>query len=204
MELDPKKMPAVQFYRFLISVITPRPIAWVSTLSDGGVPNLAPFSFSTGISTNPPSHLFCPVNHADGRKKDTLVNCETTGEYVVGVVPYAQREAMNQTSADLPAEVNEFAHAKLTPVPSRVVKPPCIAESPVNMECRVLQIVHLAEGASAGNVVIGEILRVHVNDAILREGLADPALLDTIGRLGGTHYCRTTERFTLARPKTSH
>lgn len=200
MYLDPRSISSADLYKLLIQVITPRPIAWISTVSRDGVPNLAPFSFSTGVGSNPPSHLFCPVNHSDGRKKDTLVNCETTGEYVVNVVPFALREAMNISSADFPAGVNEFAKAGLTAVPSANVRPARVGESPVQMECKILKIFSLATGPSAGNVVIGEIVAIHINDAVLRDGKIPPELLDTIGRMGGPEYCRTTERFTLPRP----
>ncbi|MBI2346948.1 MAG: flavin reductase family protein [Deltaproteobacteria bacterium] len=201
MELDPGSVDPTELYKLQIQIITPRPIAWVSTVSADGVRNLAPFSFSSGIGTHPPAHLFCPTNRGDGTKKDTLRNVEATGEYVVGVVPYAVREAMNQTSADYPPGVDEFVKAGLTPVPSLKVKPPRIKESPINMECRVLKILHLGEGPHGSNVVIGEILHIHIDNAILRNGKIDPDLVDTIGRMSGPEYCRTTERFEMLRPK---
>ncbi len=202
MDLDPRTTRPLDLYRVLLHLIGPRPIAWISTISAAGVPNLAPFSFSSGVSTNPPAHLFCPANHADGRKKDTLVNVEATREYVCSVVPFSLRDAMNVTSADLPPDMNEFSQAHLTPVPSRIVTPAHVAESPASFECRVLQIIHLADGPLAGNVVIGEIVAVHIDDALLKNGTIDPTALDLIGRMGGTDYCRTTEKFSLARPTT--
>lgn len=201
MELIASQIPAGDFYKYLIQVVTPRPIAWISTLSISGVPNLAPFSFSSGVSANPPSHLFCPANHSDGRKKDTLVNIEETGEYVCCVVPYSLRDPMVVSSADFPPEVSEFQEAGVTATPSRLVKPARVTESPVALECKVNRIIHLAEGPGAGNIVVGEIVAIHIDDAVMKNGKVDAALLDTIGRLGGADYCRTTERFTITRPR---
>lgn len=200
MELIASQIPAGDFYKYLIQVITPRPIAWISTLSKDGVPNLAPFSFSSGVASHPPSHLFCPANHSDGSKKDTLINIEDTGEYVCNVVPYSLRDPMVASSAEFPSEVNEFKETGVTAVASRLVKPSRIKESPVALECKVLKIIHLAEGPDAGNIVVGEIVAIHIDDAVMKNGKVDAALLDIIGRLGGSDYCRTTERFTIKRP----
>lgn len=199
MIVDPKT--SSDFYRHLLHLITPRPIAWVSTVSKSGVPNLAPFSFSAGVAANPPSHLFCPANHDDGREKDTLVNIRETGEYVVNIVSYALREQMVASSAELPREENEFEIAGVTPEPSIKVKSLRVKEAPAHLECKVLQIVDLALGPSAGHVVIGEILCMHIDDAVMREGRVDPQLLDTIGRMGGSDYCRTTDRLLIKRPR---
>lgn len=199
MLLDPAQIPTSDMYRLLVDIVTPRPIAWIATLSVDGVANLAPYSASNFAGATPPTHLFCPANHPDGRKKDTLRNCETTGEYVVNIVPYALRDAMNASSAALPPEVSEFAHAGLTPAPSAKIRPPRVAESPVQLECTVRQIIHLADGPRASNIVIGKIVALHIDDSVLRDGKISAELLDTIGRLGGTDYCRTTERFSLPR-----
>lgn len=201
MELDPRTLAPMEFYKLYLQIITPRPIAWVSTVSAEGLRNLAPFSFSSGVGTNPPVHLFCPTNKGDGSKKDTLRNVEATGEYVVGVVPYAVREPMNQTSGEYPPTVDEFAAVQLTPLPSTHVKPARIKESPINMECRVIDILHLGEGPHGSNIVIGEILYIHIDDRVMRDGQIDVSLVDTIGRMAGAEYCRTTERFALPRPK---
>lgn len=200
MEILAQTTPASEFYKYLINIITPRPIAWVSTISKTGVPNLAPFSFSSGVTSHPPTHLFCPANHSDGRKKDTLINIEDTGEYVCNVVPYALRLPMVASSEEFPPEVSEFAEAGVTAAPSRLVKPPRVKESPVAMECKVMKVVPIGTGPNAGNIVVGEIVALHIDDAVMKNGKIDPALLDTIGRLGGADYCRTTERFTLVRP----
>lgn len=200
MEILAQSTPASEFYKYLITIITPRPIAWVSTISKAGVPNLAPFSFSSGVTSHPPTHLFCPANHSDGRKKDTLINIEETGEYVCNVVPYALRTPMIASSEEFSPDVNEFEKAGITPVTSRLVKPPRVKESPVAMECKVIQVIPIGTGPNAGNIVVGEILALHVDDAVIKNGKIDPDLMDTIGRMGGADYCRTTERFTLHRP----
>ncbi|MBE7463503.1 MAG: flavin reductase family protein [Planctomycetes bacterium] len=201
MLLDPTAMPPHQFYPYMIASINPRPIAWVSTLSPGGVTNLAPFSFFNGITSNPPALLFCPSNKRDGTKKDSLRNAEARGEFVVNVVNYDLAERMNATSAEYAYEVSEFERCGLTPAPSTKIATPRVAEAPVAYECRVLEIVRVGEGPSAGNVVIGRIEMLHVAETVLdAEGRIDPAKLDTIGRMGGEGYARTRERFDLTRP----
>lgn len=201
MDLDPRTLSAMEFYKIYLQIITPRPIAWVSTISPEGVRNLAPFSFSSGVGTNPPTHLFCPTNNGNGLKKDTLCNVEATGEYVVGVVPYAARDVMNRTSGDYPPGMDEFMVAGATPVPASQVQPALIKEAPINMECRVLKMLNLGVGPHGSNIVIGEILLIHVDDRVMRGDQIDVSLVDTIGRMAGAEYCRTTERFALPRPK---
>ena len=201
MLLDVDKMPARDLYRHLIGCITPRPIAWVSTISPRGIPNLAPFSFFNGIGANPPSVLFCPVNRRDGSKKDTLVNIEAVPEFVVNIVPFALASPMNETSADLPYEVNEFEKAHVAAVPALKVKPPRVKDSPVHLECVLHQIVTVGHGALGANVVIGRIVCMEIADAVLGgDGQIDPRKLDTIGRMGGMLYARTTDLFELPRP----
>jgi flavin reductase (DIM6/NTAB) family NADH-FMN oxidoreductase RutF len=201
MTIDPSATPARDFYKLLIACITPRPIAWVSTISPKGIPNLAPFSFFNGIGANPPSVLFCPVNHRDGSKKDTLLNVEATKQFVVNIVPFALAKPMNETSAELPYEQNEFDFAKVTPAPSVKVKPPRVKESPIHMECELYQIVNVGTGPIGANVVIGRIVWMDISESVLDDkGQIDPRKLDTIGRMGGMGYARTTDLFDLPRP----
>ena len=201
MLVDPAAVSLRDFYRLMISSITPRPIAWVSSISPHGIPNLAPFSFFNGVGANPPTILFCPSNNRHGEKKDTLVNVEKTPEFVVNVVPFALAKPMNETSADLPYEVNEFETAHVTPEPSVKVKPPRVKDAPIQMECVVHQILNLGAGPIGGNIVIGRIVLMHISDAVLgADGQIDEQKLDTIGRMGGAMYSRTTERFELPRP----
>ena len=201
MRIDPASLTVPEVYRLMTALIVPRPIAWVSTLSAQGAPNLAPFSYFMGVGSNPPALAFSPVNRRDGSKKDTLRNIEDTGEFVVCIVPFRLAAVMNATSADLPHGEDEFAHTGLTPAPSEAVKPPGVAESPARMECRLLRIVPVGEGPLAANVVIGQVLRFHLDDEVAPGGLVDAARLDAVARMGGDLYSRTTDRFELKRPK---
>ncbi|MCW8133280.1 MAG: flavin reductase family protein [Planctomycetota bacterium] len=201
MRIDPTAIPVRDMYRMLIGVITPRPIAWVSTVSPRGIPNLAPFSFFNGVAANPPTVVFSPVNRRDGSKKDTILNIEQTPEFVVNVVSYDLARPMNDSSAELPYEESEFDACGLTPLPSEKVKPPRVKEAKVHMECVLHQIVNVGEGPLAANLVIGRIVLMHVDEAVLgADGLPDPFKLDTIGRMGGEGYARTRELFELPRP----
>ncbi|MCS7065947.1 MAG: flavin reductase family protein, partial [Fimbriimonadales bacterium] len=171
-------------YALMISCIAPRPIAWVSTLSPEGVPNLAPFSYFNAGGANPPSVVFSPTNFRDGRPKDTLRNVEATGEFVVNIAPYELAQRMNETSADFEYGVSEFEQVGLTPLPSQFVKPYRVAESPIQMECRLFQVVRHGTGALAANYVIGEVLCFHVATHLLKEGpLVDNRIADFIGRM---------------------
>ena len=201
MILDPASTPPRDVYRLMISCITPRPIAWVSSISPRGIPNLAPYSFFNGVGANPPSVVFCPVNRRDGSKKDTLLNIEATPEFVINIVPYSLAKPMNETSAELPYEVNEFESAGMTAVPSIKVKAPRVKEAPVHLECVLHQIVPVGTGALGANLVIGRIVWIEVADRVLgADGQIDPGKLDTIGRMGGSLYARTTDIFELPRP----
>ena len=201
METDLTKLTPRDAYALLISVILPRPIAWVSTVSADGRGNLAPFSFFQGVTANPPTLLFVAANTREGAKKDTLRNIEATGEFTVNLVPYSLAEAMNATSASLPHGESEFERFGIRAVPAARVRPPRVADSPVSLECVLDRIVTVGEGPLAGNVIFGRILHAHVDDAVLgADGRPDPAKLDLIGRLGGEGYVRTRERFDLRRP----
>ena len=201
MLIDPAQLTPRDIYQHMVRAITPRPIAWVSTMSPEGVLNLAPYSFFNGVSANPPSIVFSPVNRRDGSKKDTVLNIEATQQFVVNIVPHALGEAMSQTAATFDPDVSEFEECGLTSIASERVKPPRLKESPVQMECELIQIVHVGEGPLAANLIIGRILLMHVADAVLDDdGQIDPAKLDTIGRLGGSSYATTRDRFDLDRP----
>jgi len=204
MHVRPEELPYREFYRVLISAVAPRPIAWVSTLSRDGRPNLAPFSFFNALSGKPPLLGFCPAlrqTEAGSVVKDTLQNIRETGEFVVNVVTYENVEAMNLSSGEYEAGVNEFELAKLTYRPSQIVRPPQVAESPVSFECRLRQILEFGTQSPAGTLVIGEIVSLHMEERVLHEGRLDPQALDLVGRMGGIEYSRTTQRFELARPQ---
>lgn len=189
-------------FKTLLSTVLPRPIAFVSTISPDGVPNLAPFSFFNAVGSNPAAVIFSPATKADGTSKDTLVNLRAVPECVVHVVPHAIREAMNQTSVAYPPDVDEFQAAGFTPLPSRFVRPFRVAESPVHMECRLLQIVPVGIGPLSANICVAEVLCFHIADEVLHpDGTADVARLDLIGRLGGEDYATTRDRFELPKPE---
>ena len=202
MIFDPAREQPANIYKLMIGAIVPRPIAFVSTLSADGVRNLAPFSFFTGVSANPPVICFSPmIRGTDGARKDTLNNIEATREFVVNIVSEDFAAQMNVCSTEFPPEVDEFAASGLTPVPSDVVKPPRVKESRINMECLLLQVVHVSGKPLGGSIVLGEVVRFHVDDAIVTDFRIDPDKLHAIGRLGGPSYTRITDRFDLVRPK---
>ncbi len=207
MIVSPSDISHSELYGILLNSVAPRPIAWVSTISASGQPNLAPFSFFNVACVDPPLLMFAPgfrqsktkANHAD--TKDTLRNIRDTKEFVVNIVTYELAEAMNLTSGEYDASVNEFELAKLAMEPSNIVRPPRVAESPVSFECRHYQILEFSPRPSSGNLVIGEIVSIHIHDAYMKAGRLDRDSLDLIGRMGGMQYCRTTGRFEMARPK---
>lgn len=202
MLLDFSALAPRDAYAWMISTILPRPIAWVSTISLEGKANLAPFSFFQGVTSNPPTLMFVPVNDRSGAKKDTVRNIEQVEEFVVHLVSFQLAEAMNATSATLPYGESEFDAFKITAVPSERVRPPRVADAPVAFECALERIVTIGDGPLAANVVFGRILLAHVRDDVLGgDGKPDPARLDLIGRMGGEGYARTTDRFALKRPR---
>lgn len=198
MQIDPEQVSPSLVYSTMIRAITPRPIAWVSTVSPNGFTNLAPYSYFNGICSQPAALMFSPVNKPDGSKKDTVLNIEANKQFVVNVVPYSTAESMFKTAEGLDYEVSEFESAGLTEKPSHKVAPPGVGESPIQFECELIQIVPVGEGPLAANVIIGKILLMNIDDKILNEaGKIDPELVDTIGRMGGLAYCRTSDRFDL-------
>jgi flavin reductase (DIM6/NTAB) family NADH-FMN oxidoreductase RutF len=190
----------------MTGLIVPRPIALVSTVNAAGAPNLAPFSFFCGVGADPPTLLFCPALRAGGAvepasRKDTLHNVEATGEFVVNVISEAMATAANLTAAEVPPEVDEFALAGLTPLPSEAVRPPRVAESPAQMECKLLQVIYTSNRPSGGVIVLGEIVRFHVRADLIDNFRVDPAGLDAVGRMAGNTWVRTRDRIELVRPK---
>src|SRR5580698_9440472 len=192
MIIDVSKADVVAVYRALIGVVTPRPIAWVTTVDGEGRVNLAPFSFFNTFGANPPVVVFSPTLRRDGSKKDTLRNLNAVGEFVVNAAVEDLAEKVNATSKELPPGQSEADYAGLTLEPSVKVRPPRVAESPVHLECRVRQIMPIGDGPIAANLVIGEVLLIHIADAVLDERDAvDPRKLRTIARLGADYYCRS-------------
>jgi flavin reductase (DIM6/NTAB) family NADH-FMN oxidoreductase RutF len=200
--VDPREAGFQNVYKLLIGAILPRPIAFVSTLSRDGVRNLAPFSFFTAVSANPPVICFCPVRRPGPVPyKDTLRNILASREFVVNVVSEEFAGKMNITSAEFPPEVDEFEASGLTPIPSDLVKPPRVAESHVHMECKLYLTFEIGELPGSGSLVLGEVVRFHVDDQYFDDFKIDPDKLKPIGRMGGATYTRTTDRFDMVRPK---
>lgn len=206
MDASPQELEIAERYKLLIGCIVPRPIAFVSTVSPDGIANLAPFSFFNGVGSNPMTVVFCPGNRRDGGEKDTLRNAKPVSEGGVGefVVNLAREEYARQVAAAaemLEAEVSEFEAVGLTPVPSHAVRPPRLGESPVVFECRTLEVIRTNPGQPAGgNLVLGEVVWIHVADDLLDERMrVDPERLRAIGRMGGSGYCTTRDRFDMPR-----
>jgi flavin reductase (DIM6/NTAB) family NADH-FMN oxidoreductase RutF len=199
--IDVASTPVVDVYHTLVGVVTPRPIAWVTTIDAAGRVNLAPFSFFNAFGANPPVVVFSPTMRRDGTKKDTLLNIEATGEFVVNAAVAELAAQVNQSSKELPPGKSEVEYTGLHVLPSVKVKPPRLAESPVNLECRLRQVVPIGTGPIAGNLVIGDVVAIHVADRVLDEqGKVDPRKLRTIARLGADWYCHTADLFELKRP----
>ena len=198
MKIDPTTFE--NFNRVLTGVVVPRPIAFVSTRSTDGVDNLAPYSFFNAVAYNPPTVVFSSSRTVERKSKDTLRNIEETGEFVVNVVVDDIADAMNKTAAEFPEDVDEFEIAGLTSIPSEIVKPPRVAESPVNMECRLEQVVNIGDPRHGHGLVIGTIVLMHVRDDIIDGHRINQALLKATGRLAGNMYCHTADTFELVRP----
>jgi flavin reductase (DIM6/NTAB) family NADH-FMN oxidoreductase RutF len=207
MIVSPAEISHSELYGIMINCVVPRPIAWVSTISTSGDLNLAPFSFFNAVCADPPLLAFAPglrpskQGPTQGVAKDTLRNVRETGEFVVNTVTYELREAMNVTSGDYDPSINEFDLAKVTPEPSKIVRPPRVAESPVSFECKLHQILDFSPAPTSSSLVIGQIVAIHISDAHLKYGRLDRNSLDLIGRMGGMQYTRTTQRFEMVRPK---
>lgn len=201
MIIDPTSAAPVSLYKLLIGAVVPRPIAFVSTVSDAGVLNLAPFSFFTVASCNPPVLCFTPMVNFQGRRRDTLINIERTREFVVNVVSEEFAERMNEASADVPPEIDEFELSGLTAIASEVVRPPRVKEAHVNFECQLIEARSFGAEPLSGTLVLGAVVRIHVDDAYCDDFRIDPERLRAIGRMGGSTYARTTDRFEMARPE---
>ncbi|MDG1895989.1 MAG: flavin reductase family protein [Fuerstiella sp.] len=201
MDFDPADVRPSVFYQQMIHCIVPRPIAWVSTVSNDGVTNVAPFSYFTGVGSRPPSLLFCPANNRQGEPKDTLRNIQDTGDFVVNIVSFTVAEAMNASAAALPPGESEFDSCGVTAVASVRITAPRVLESPVQFECRKMHVLNIGDGPGGANIVVGEVVHVHIDDKVIgARDLVDPQLLDAVGRMGGVSYCRTNNRFDLPRP----
>jgi len=197
MKIDPRDLSRTASYSLFISALVPRPIAWVSTLSAAGRPNLAPFSFFMGVASDPPT-LAVAIGRRRGQPKDTARNIEATGEFVVNVVTESLARAMVRTSGDFPPETSEFVEAGLTPIPSERIAPPRVKESPVHMECRLERM--LLVGRSETALVLGEVVLFHIDDALWTGSDIRVEALKPLARLGGALYAPLGETLEIPRP----
>ena len=204
--IDPKEITTVKLQGYLQSAVGPRPIAFASTISVNGVPNLSPFSFFNVFSANPPILVFSPSRRVrDNTIKHTFINAEATREVVINVVNYDLVQQTSLASTEYGDCVNEFIKAGLTQIPSDFVKPYRVKESPVQFECKVTQIIPLGTEGGAGNLILCEVVKIHIHEAILDEnGAIDQHKIDLVSRLGGNWYSRSNQGlFEVQKPLTT-
>ncbi len=203
MKVDTNSIKTGNLYQLLVGSVLPRPIAWVSSRSEKGVDNLAPFSFFTVASVQPPVLCFTPlVRQFEGEPnlKDTVQNITETKDFVVHVVNRDLAEAMNASCGEYSPEVDEFEIAGLEKIEADCVRASRVAAAPIAMECRLRELIRFGDQSMAGCLVLGDILRLHLDDEIMREGKIDTELLQPIARLAGNGYTDAKEVFTLQRP----
>jgi flavin reductase (DIM6/NTAB) family NADH-FMN oxidoreductase RutF len=200
MIISPENLNNKDRYKLMIGAIVPRPIAWVSTMDAAGKLNLAPFSYFTAVCPDPMTLLFCPGwSSIRGRNKDTQLNIEATGEFVINITNEATKEAMNLSATEFERSVNEFEWAGVTPAASTRIRVPRVAEAPIAFECKLQQMVVVKEGPGGGTAVFGEVQAIHVRDDILENGYILPEQLQPIGRLAGSTYAHINDLFEMHR-----
>jgi len=205
--VNPKDIEVPQLHRYLLGAIGPRPIAFASTIDADGIPNLSPFSFFNVFSANPPIMIFSPARSGrTGATKNTLDNVKEIKEVVINVVNHDIVQQMSLSSSPYDSSIDEFVKAGLTPIPSEEIKPFRVKESPVQFECKVNEIIELGQNGGAGNLVICEVVKIHINEAVLDEnGMIDQHKIDLVSRMGGNWYCRADKNsmFEIQKPITT-
>ncbi len=200
MQVDVSKASVVEVYQWMVGLVTPRPIAWVTTLSPKGVMNLAPFSFFNTFGANPPIVVFSPTLRRDGTKKDTLLNLEQLGEFVIHAATEQHAEQINLSSKTLPPDESEVELVGMQTIASSLVKPPRLKDVPFALECKVRDILSMGTGPIAANLVIGEVVMMHIDESVLDSaGMVDPTKLKSVARMGGDYWCKTQQLFQLKR-----
>lgn len=197
MIIDPKVLNWEKAHDILRDMIIPRPIALVSTTSTDGIYNVAPYSYFSPICNVPMLVGFSSGRKNKGQKKDTLVNIESTKEFVINVVTESLAEPMNKTAVAYPPDISEFEKVNLTPIESEIVTPPMVEEAPINMECKLNQILEFGVHPRYNNYVIGEVVRIHIKEQFIVDDTIQSTKLKVIGRMGNGGYCRTTDIFKL-------
>jgi len=191
--IDPKEIKTKDLHQFLLGIVAPRPIAFVSTMNENGTANLAPYSFFNAFSSNPPIVVFSSNRRVlDNTTKDTLHNIEKTGEAVINAVSYDIVRQMAVTSIQFPHGVNEFEKSGLTPIASDLVKPPRVKESPAAMECKLQEIIALGEHGGAGHLIICEVVKIHLDEKVVDGNRINPHKIDLMGRMGRAYYTRAS------------
>lgn len=204
--IEPKDVSGVKLQGYLQSSVGPRPIAFASTVDSDGNPNLSPFSFFNVFSSNPPILIFSPARRVrDNTIKHTLINAEATREVVINVVNYNMVQQTSLSSTEYGDGVNEFIKAGFTALPSDLVKPFRVAESPVQFECKVIEIISLGNEGGAGNLILCEVVKIHINEAVLdANGGIDQDKIDLVSRMGGNWYSRANQGlFEVPKPLTT-
>jgi len=203
--IDPKEIPVAKMHGLLLGAVAPRPIAFASTIDKAGNVNLSPFSFFNCFSANPPILVFSPARRGrDNTTKHSYENVLEVPEATISIVNYSMVQQMSLASADYPKGVNEFVKAGFTELPSKLVKPPGVAESPAVFECKVKQVINLGEQGAAGNLIICEVIMAHFKEEIFGDdGRIDPNKLDAVARMGGDWYARASGEslFKVAKPE---
>jgi flavin reductase (DIM6/NTAB) family NADH-FMN oxidoreductase RutF len=199
MRFETNKLTPQENYKLLIGGILPRPIAWVSSISNNGEVNLAPFSFFTVASANPPIVCFNPMYNQGGKAKDTLRNIREQGEFVINTVSASHLDVMNKCCHELPHNTDEFEYAGIKKAESYFVKPPRVADAVVSFECKLNQVIDLGDQALSGHLILGDVVAVHVDDDAVFNGKIDSDKLDAIARMSGADYSLTRDRIQLPR-----
>ena len=198
---DPAEHPFSETHKLMIGSIVPRPIALVSTTSNNGINNLAPFSYFNGVCSKPPTIMFAPARRGwDGQEKDTLINIRNTKEFSINIVSEDIGEKMVKCSTDYEIEVDEYSKSGLSPLSSKKIKPPIVSESKISLECILNQIVQIGkEDAGSGFIVIGTIVLFHIDDEVYDNGRIILDKLQPLGRVAGNGYVRSTNAFDIVR-----
>ena len=205
--IDPKEIPVPKLHQYLLGAIGPRPIAFASTVDANGVDNLAPFSFFNVFSANPPILIFSPARSGrTNTNKDTYHNVKAVPEVVINIVNYEIVHKMSLASSPFPPEESEFVKAGFTSLPSELIRPKRVAESPVHFECKVIEVKELGDQGGAGNLIICEVVKMHIDESILNDQqMIDQQKIDLVARMGGNWYCRADQNsmFEIAKPITT-
>ena len=201
MFLDLTENTSQNVYSYLVGGISPRPIAWISTLNSEGIANIAPYSFFTVASCKPPVLSVTQVNPSDKTNKDTLSNLMATKECVVNIVSQELVEKMNQSCANYPSDIREFDAANIAQAPSLLVNAPSVAGSKVRFECKLREVISISNEPGGGKMMLLDVVGICINDSVMSNGYIDPKLLNAVGKMGGDYFSTTKDKFVLKRPQ---